>query len=632
MIDTPEWAKDLEMGEPQPLPQPLDSKTPEESLGEGEGAFNEIFVLEGVQFPRVAGAKIKAFSAEERAAWGADRFRCKTDQLFLAEVMGLDLTFVPHAALFGRLLKKQPGKNLADLDPKFKKRMILWHRGVAKTSAIRVEMTQIILNYPNVRLCFLTGSDVIAKKQAAALKQVFEKPTPEFLRLFPEYCMTSRQNKRTKEWTDVMDEMGTSHEFTVPARTSSVFADPTFAISTAKSVKAGSHYDFIFIDDLVNEVNSRSAPMLEKCYEDYLAICPLLDPNGYIVVTGTRYSFGDTYERIQEQAKDAGEANIWKFSIRGCYSEGKCVNCGHPEVFHDRDVNILQPPCGVGVDCKCPGYVSDGDRGPLFPEVTTRTGGKFGFTMERLEQIKSELGNQVFANQYLNFPLASEDQTFTEAMVGAQTIHEIKQIPGYQQASTFVVGDLAYGDNEKADSSVLYVCRKFAGQIFVFQCRAGKWGSAALVDAIIRICIDPDCRPQTIYLEKNLGNDALDVLIRARAAQLGLPQVPIVWIKPNQKKGAKGARISNIQESLKSKRLWLFAGMDHYEELVSELVRFPRTKKDDHADALGRVVEIGSTMYQTESGPQNESALNWLKKLHQQKDVDDYDSRPCGSY
>jgi phage terminase large subunit-like protein len=584
-----------------------------------------------VVMPREASRRIRSMTPVEYDSWLADRLRCKVDQLFLSGILGFDLVPNPHAALFAQFLKKQPGMNLSSLDTQFKKRMILWSRGFAKTSAVRVEMTQLILNYPNIRLCFLTGSDAIAKKQLGALKQIFEKPTPEFLRLFPEFCLTSVQRKKTKEWKDVQDEMGNAHEFTVPCRTTTVFADPTFAISTAKSVKAGSHYDCIFIDDLVTEVNSKNAAQLEKCYQDYLDICPLLDPVGFIFVTGTRYSFGDAYERIQEQAQAAGEASIWKFSIRDCYSAGKCKNCGHAEVFHDRDANILQPPCGVGVVCDCKGFESDRDRGPLFPEVTTKDGRIFGFSMEGLERIKAELGPQVFANQYLNQPLAAETQTFTETMIGGQTLHDINQIPSYLTATTFVVGDLAYSQEESSDLSVLYVCRKLQGRLYVFDCRAGRWQSSELVSNIIKVLLDANCRPSAVYLEKTLGADHLHELITARANQMGLQQVPIQWIKPNQKKGAKGIRIGNIQEALKSQRLWLYSGMSYYQDLVNQLVKFPRTKHDDFADCLGRVCEA-PTGWQTESGPPVKSMGNWLHKLHAAQPEEEPDTRPCGSY
>ena len=164
--------------------------------------------IDNTVFPRVASQTIRGMSAAERAEWTSQRLRCKTDQLFLSNVLGMDLQENPHRALFAQFLQKRPGTPISDLDPVYKKRMILWSRNTCKTTSSRVEMCQIILNYPNVRICFLTGNDDLAKRQLGGLKQIFERPTPEFLRLFPEYCLTSRQNKRTKEWTDELDELG----------------------------------------------------------------------------------------------------------------------------------------------------------------------------------------------------------------------------------------------------------------------------------------------------------------------------------------------------------------------------------------------------------------------------------------
>jgi len=181
------------------------------------------------------------------------------------------------------------------------------------------------------------------------------------------------------------------------------------------------------VDDLVHENNYRNTKALEKCYEDFLSLIPLLEPTGYLAMTGTRYSFGDTYGMIIEQAKIAGEASLWRFSIRDCWSVGNCKNCGHPEVYHNRAVNILQPPCGLAVACECPGFESDGVRRVLFPQVRTRDGRMFGFTVDILDNIKKDIGPALFANQYENNPLAADTQTFTETMIGAQTIFDISR-------------------------------------------------------------------------------------------------------------------------------------------------------------------------------------------------------------
>lgn len=580
----------------------------------------EVLTIDGVVFPREASAHIRAMSPAERADWDEARFKCKTDQLYLSEVLGLDLVENPHRALFDTFLKKRPGVPIAELDPTIKRRMVLWPRGHGKTVALRVEMVQLFLNYPDARLCFLTGGDQLAKRQLTALKQVFEKPKPKFLELFPEFCLTSHQNKKTHQWIDALDELGTQHEFTLPCRTSTIFAEPSFAITTSRAVKAGSHFDFLFVDDLVNENNFRNAKALDKCYEDYLSLVPLLDPAGYLTLTGTRYAFDDAYARIIDAAKAAGESSLWSFSIRNCWSTG-CTNCEHAEVFHDRNVNILQPPCNKA-GC-CAGFVSDGVRGVLFPQLKTRDGRLFGFTLDILEKIKSEVGPKFFANQYENCPVAADAQVFTEALIGSATIFDIAQVPNYFTAPlTFAVGDLADSEDEERDASVIYLCRKHQGRLYVFDCLFGRWGSAELVDNVVKMMMDSNRRPAVVYFEKTLGSGHLHDLIIARANSLGLPKVPIQWIKTGNRKGMKSLRIGNIQEALKSKRLFLFAGMPGYDLLVSQLLKFPRVKHDDFADCLGRVVEA-PTGYEQETPPQRQSVSHWLAKLHGSAPVDE---------
>lgn len=439
-------------------------------------------------------------SEEEQQEWYRDRFRCMKYHLYLAgyaeaikagdpdlpkeyvPILGMDFQPDPHAQLFKCFLQKRPGENLvlSDLDQLTKKRMILWPRNHYKTSAVRVDIVQTILNYPDVRICFLTGSDKLAKAQLRAIKQFFEKPTKRFKWLFPEFCLKDVRNKKAAEffedgtpnpeaWRTEPCKIGNAHEFTVPCRVTTFFAEPTFAISTSRSVKAGSHFDIILIDDLVNDQNYRKVESLEKCYQDYLDITPLLEVSGFMVVTGTRYSFGDTYERIQEDAKkemkEMGQT-IWQFFIRDCWSHG-CQNCTHTSVYHDYEKNILQPPCEVQ-GCNCPGFKDRGNRDVLFPQTRSITGRSIGFTLKFLEGELIRVGAEFFANQYENKPIATGAQTFDETLVGRQTLHDMRQIPPYGAGLTFIVGDLAYVGQTGRDYSVLYACRLFQGQIFIF--------------------------------------------------------------------------------------------------------------------------------------------------------------------
>ena len=614
-------------------------------------------------FPRSFLKWYDGASHTERTEWFEMRYRCLQAPLYLAgfitppdaaadpgvpvkhlPILGMDFQENPHRLLFNQFIQKRPGEGfvLSDLEQVTKKRMILWSRGLFKTSAVRVDIIQTILNYPNVRILFLTGGDKLAKRQLAVIKQFFEKPTKLFSWLFPEFCLRDVRNRRVLEtlddgapnpraWETQPAKLGTAHEFTVPCRTSDIFPEPTFAISTAKSVKAGSHFDLIYIDDLVNETNYRKVDALEKCYQDYLGVCPLLEPPGFMIVTGTRYSFGDTYERIQEDAqremKEMGRT-IWRFSIRDCWSHG-CQNCTHTNVYHDYDVNILQPPCTVA-DCKCPGYKDRGNKDVLFPQTRTHNGRSIGHTLQFLEGERIRITPEFFANQYENQPIATGTQTFTETIIGRQTLHTVMQIPPYMAGPTIIVGDLAYVGQEGRDYSVLFVCRIFRGQIFIYRCEFGTWDSAQIAENIYNLVAVE--RPNTVYLEKFNGWEAYNNVITAYCSARGLLKVPIEWVKGSQAPNAKLIRIGTVKGPLDQRRLWFFAPMKGYDQLVQQLIKWPKLgRHDDFADTAGMVVTV-PTGYQFENPPADPSIGNWLRKLNASQPAGDEENRLPGTF
>src|ERR1700730_6583190 len=379
-----------------------------------------------------------------------ERTQALTDHMYLGcEVMGMDFQEIPHRGLFSHFIQKDTYQitPIYDLSTGIKKRMVLWPRGLFKTSAIIVEIVQFILNYPNVRVCFLTGGDTLAKRQLARVKKVFESPTPKFKMLFPEFCINPRMRR----------QLGNAHEFTVPCRTNDALAEPTMAITTAKSVKAGSHYDIIFVDDLVNDQNYKSEKLLAKCKEDYKDIRALLAPDGYMYVTGTRYSFGDLYEEIQESAKkemaETGQ-KTWNFSILPCWIR-YCLNCDETctrrDVEHNWEKNDTEPEC---LKCGCKGFKDSGIKDVLFPKFRCNDGRTEGHTVEFLESQRRELGDEFFANQYENNPIATGMQTFTPELLARQTLFQLAQFPTGLQAPTFFVGDLSYVGRDDRDKTV----------------------------------------------------------------------------------------------------------------------------------------------------------------------------------
>src|ERR1039458_6144350 len=151
-------------------------------------------------FPKQFMGWFENAAPDERTKWFIERFKCLKYPLYLSgfavaekigdpalpdsyvPIMGMDFQENPHAKLFEQYVQFRPGEGLvmSDLDRITKKRMILWSRGLFKTSSIVVYIVQTILNYPNIRICFLTGGDSLAKRQLARIKRVFEKPTARF--------------------------------------------------------------------------------------------------------------------------------------------------------------------------------------------------------------------------------------------------------------------------------------------------------------------------------------------------------------------------------------------------------------------------------------------------------------------
>lgn len=486
-----------------------------------------------------------------------------------AEILGMDFQENPHAGLFSNFLQCDPDISLNELDQTFKKRMILWPRGTFKTSAVVVAITQLILCYPNIRILILSGAAGLAKRQLARVKRNFEAPTPKFEELYADF---------------VGKKLGNMSEFTVPNRTLTFLAEPTLAISTAKSVKAGSHFDVIFVDDLVNDQNYKSVTALEKCWEDYKDIGPLLQPAGYIFVTGTRYSFGDTYERIQEAAQaDLKETNrtVWKFSIRTCWKE---IN---------------------------------GKREVLFPQFLTRDGRTEGHTVEFLESERREKGDEFFACQYENNPIASGMQTFTEDLISKQSIFHINQIP--MQGFTFGVGDLSYIGDERTghlrDRSVLFILRASEARLHLIDCVAGKWSSDAAAQNILHVILKH--RLQAMWIEGFLGWEAYDNVIRSMAMNRGINRVPLEWLPLSNMAEYKKVIIGSVQSWLMQDKLKLFAGIPDFEELTTQLLRWPKLgRHDDFANCLGLACNVPHGIA-LERIPQSNSTMQQkINRLH----------------
>jgi hypothetical protein len=404
-------------------------------------------------------------------------------------------------------------------------------------------------------------------------------------------------------------------------------------ISTARSTKASMHFDVIFTDDLVNDGNYSSIKLLQKCIQAYRDICPLLAPDGFMYVTGTRYSFGDLYEEIQDLAKlELAELGTdpWIISIKSCWVK-ICKVCGHKDVEHDFDSNYIEHPCAASA-CLCKHFIDSGAIGVLFPRFRCKDGRTEGHSVEFLQAERIRIGTEFFACQYENNPIAEGDQTFTDELLGAQTVFHQEQYPTALQAPCFIMGDLSYVGDDKRDMTVLLVVRYWIGQLYVVDCAYGQWDAMKMSDELFTLILKH--RPGIVWLERIPAWTTFQTVFDIFARDHNVQKLPIEWLKGSNNKDAKKVRIGAIKGVLAQRRLWIYGHIPGYDQLTTQLKRWPKLgRHDDFADCLGFVCEAPTGLAQDAlPQPQGISPLAFIRRLNAPPEDVGYDTRIPGTY
>lgn len=459
------------------------------------------------------------------------RARAKTDKLFLAtEILGYDFQPDVHQELFDQYIPFDDSKPWADQSP-LKNRLILWSRGMYKSTSIVVEVIQAILNYPNIRILIMQGSIKTTKGLLREIASHFTgmAPNSRLTELFPEFCGTKKELGLTAEY------------FTTPARINKKLQQATVSCASPKAIKTGQHYDVGFFDDLINDQNYRSATMLKKAEDDFNMCQPLIDPGGYRYVTGTRYAFGDLYEVIIRKNKKE-----WGVSVKTCWAED-------------------------GVT-------------PRFTQRKARDGRVIGFTREMLLQFQAD-DPAMFSSQYLNKPAAESRGFFTEPFLNAACIAP-DRLPSLSSAVLFV--DCASSDHAWSDDSVI-IAGKMDNQsrVYVVDVDGGTWLPDEFAQHIILMTLKH--RPLKVIIEKSASGVYLESMLRVIATHMNVV-LPLEMVPCSNVQGAKAMRISAVQGYIQNKRLFFATGLPRWDKIVDQFKKFTGVKAnrhDDYCDTIG---------------------------------------------
>lgn len=443
---------------------------------------------------------------------------------------------VVHRPIANFFVKKDPDKSIGQQDTK-KQRLLLDPRNHFKTTMDIVDMVQWILCFPDIRILIASGTRDNAIKMLRAVKSHFQY-NAGLRYIFPELCPPPHK----------AEDFGTSDQFICPGRTKRYLREPTCSVASPDSTVAGMHYDVLKFDDLVNETNSRTAEGLKQVNQWYKLTNPLLEPYGYRDVIGTRYDFSDLYGEIMGDDTDTGDF-VGK-SIRGYY--------------------VSRRSC----------FLPDGS--PMFPER---------FTAERLNDERTEMGTFLFSAQYLNQPVPSDSQYFTWPTVERCFIPRAKLPPNRTYFMSF---DLAMSQSDDADHTAIVTCgiARPAGSrnyhLYIEHIDAGHYKPLDVVQKLFRV--SKDFRPIQIRTEEVGFQRLLEPIIMAESARQAR-YLPLVWIQRDNRE-AKQARIAGLQPWFERGEIHIVDDCPCKEQLVLELVRFPKYRRDDIVDALADMLAV----------------------------------------
>lgn len=171
---------------------------------------------------------------------------------------------------------------LVDTSRRYK--MFLLPRGSFKTSLISI-------GYPLWRL-----------SQDPDLRILLDSKTLDRARkILSEIKWHIEYNERFKEiygnWKSIPGWQEDS--ITVPFRTVPL-KEASIACGGVDSPQTGGHYDIIIADDLHDETNIKTEATRQKVIFHYKTLHPILEPDGELIIVGTRWHYDDVYSYIMK--------------------------------------------------------------------------------------------------------------------------------------------------------------------------------------------------------------------------------------------------------------------------------------------------------------------------------------------
>jgi len=402
------------------------------------------------------------------------------------------------------------------------KKLVLIPRGHLKTAIVTKALSiKWILNDPNVRILLANQVWDKAREMLSEIKGQLEGKS-ELPKLFGTF-VSGRWNEEKIE---------------VAQRTKSLAA-PTIATTGVEGEMTSTHFDKIILDDLMGLQNYKTKEQRDKVRAFYRSMINLLEPDGQLIVIGTRWHLDDLYQTIIDTEKD-----YYDIMVRSVVENGRII---FPKKFNLKFDPARKQWAPVAEKC-----------------------------MDYIQFLKQSTGGD-FYSQYMNNPVDDENQLF-------RTSYFKHYAERPSNLFTCMTIDPAISEKQSADYTGIVVAGRAPDKkIYVLDTLRGRWGSPKeIVDQIF--LMRDKWRPDIIAIEENGFQKSLRYWAEDEMKRTGV-FFPIETIKSPVERGGlvKEYRIKGLEPYYRNGLVFHQSWMKDLEE---ELAQFPRAKHDDLSDAL----------------------------------------------
>ena len=412
-----------------------------------------------------------------------------------------------------------------EVDTTHNRKLFLKPRGTYKSTIYTVSYPLWkLVNNPNERILIANATSENAE---AFLREI----TTHLLR-----------NERFKEIFGTLVDPHASKVSSITIKNRTAFnKEPSISTVGVMGNLVSAHYSTVICDDLCNDKDRESESIREKKKKWFQDLVSVLDPDGEIIVIGTKWHFNDLYKYIIDDL--------------------------NPKLKPEEQWYVSSESC----------YLPD-EKTPKFPTILPE---------DVLERLKLEKGPLEFSAQYINKALPTESQIFFENDFQTFEYLGTNRVKDNDKINTVeFVGycDLSIGKSKSSDFTGIVTLGK------------SKDGEVYLVDVVLER-MPPDRTMEVIFTKHRIFNyrnfgiesNVFQSLFAEQMKKYSTQHQEYLPIIEVGHSANKQLRIQSLQPLIKQGILKIRSDWRddrNYKELINQFVYFPLAGHDDGPDAV----------------------------------------------